>query len=172
MSVFRIALVASVLVAVAVAPAAAEVEALQEDTGFALVAGQGTAVNPRFPNIRFEIEVYAIRRADGAVWGTYRHGGSGGFVVQARCLRTEANRAVVGGIIVRSPSAPSQVGMGASLVIEDRGDFGRPLGDRLISGVGPPGNFCPFSPANVLGPFDDVVSGDFTVMAGSFGLGN
>jgi hypothetical protein len=170
MSVFRITVVVAALAVAAVTPAAAEVVPQAEGTGFALVAGRGTAVNPNVPGVRYQVEVFVVRGANGAVWGFYRHGGPGGFLVEARCVRTEAGRALIGGIIVSSPSVPGQVGMGASLVVDDRGEFGRPLDDRLISGVGPPTSTpCPFSPARVAGPWDDVVSGDFTVFTSPFG---
>jgi hypothetical protein len=165
--ILRIALAGLLLGGALVTPAAADpVAPAAEQSGFALVAGHGIVVNPRFPDIHYQIDVFAVRGADGSVSGFYRHGGPGGVVVEARCVRVESGRALVGGIIVRSPIA-GQVGMGAALAVDDRGRFGLPLGDRIISGVGPPSaNLCPFSPAQIAGPWDDVVRGDFAVVAG------
>lgn len=169
LNVLRIALAGMVLGGALVAPAAAEPVAPQaEQNGFALVVGQGTVVNPRLPGISYQIDAFVVRLADGSVRGFYRHGGRDGFVVEARCLRVESGRALVGGIIVRSP-IPGQVGMGAALAVDDRGRFGVPLGDRIISGIGPPTNLCAVSPAQIAGPWDDVVQGDFAIVTAPFG---
>ncbi len=162
----RIALAGAVLGATLVAPAAAEPVAPQvEQTGFALVVGQGTVANKFGQSYR--IDVFVVRLSDGSVSGVYRHGGAGGTVVAARCVRIEAGRALVGGIIVQS-SIPQEIGMGAALAVDDRGRLGRPLNDRIISGIGPPTNLCSFSPAQIAGPWDDVVSGDFAILAAPF----
>jgi hypothetical protein len=164
--ILRITLAVLALGAALVTPAAAEpVTSEAEHSGFALVVGHGTVVNPRLPG-SYRIEVLVVRGENGGVSGFYRHGGRDGVLVEAHCLRVESGRALVGGIIVESPIA-GQVGMAAALAVDDRGRFGSPLGDRIISGVGLPStNLCPFSPAQIAGPWDDVVRGDFAVVTG------
>ena len=170
MNCVRKVLAGAVLSLVLVTPTvAAPVSPQAEQIGFALVVGHGIVVNPKIPGLSYEIDVFVVRLPGGSVSGYYRHGGPGGDVVEARCVRVEAGRALVGGIIVKS-SIPQQIGMGANLVVDDRGRWGAPLGDRIISGIGPAtANLCPFSPAQVAGPWDDVVRGDFSVVAAPFG---
>lgn len=169
-NVFRTVLTGAVLgLALATPSFAAPVTPQAEQTGFALVVGHGTVVNPNIPGLSYQIDAFVVRLPGGSVSGYYRHGGPGGDVVEARCVRVEAGRALVGGIIVKS-SIPQQIGMGANLVVDDRGRWGAPLGDRIISGIGPAtANLCPFSPAQIAGPWDDVVRGDFSVVAAPFG---
>ncbi len=141
MNCVRKVLAGAVLSLVLVTPTvAAPVSPQAEQIGFALVVGHDIVDNPKIPGLSYEIDVFVVRLPGGSVSGYYRHGGPGGDVVEARCVRVEAGRALVGGIIVKS-SIPQQIGMGANLVVDDRGRWGsagRPDHFRDRTGHGEP----------------------------------
>ncbi len=131
-----------------------------EVTGWALVVGHGSF---EVTGITVFVTAAVGRRFDGRVTGFFRTFSShGGLTVRATCLRVESGRALIGGTIVES-SVPSQVGTPGALVVDDRAHFGAPPHDRVSIGIGPTADRCPFSPAQVAGPFDVLSSGDFIV---------
>lgn len=155
------ATVVALLLGVVASGADAAVAPQAEATGAAFVAGHGSF---EVTGITVFLTAAVVRFPDGRVSGFFRTTDSsgGGFTVRATCLRVEAGRALVGGIIVQS-SAPSQVGTPGALVVDDRAFLGAPPRDRVSLGVGPTADQCPFSPAQVAGPWDELVRGDFVV---------
>lgn len=118
---------------------------------FALVQGKGTAWGG------IELGVVAVSTPGGVVNGHVVHGTT---VVDVRCVRLSTGRALVGGVVVAS-EVPGQIGMEESFALDDRSGAGTP--DRVSIGLGQGASTCPFSPADIAGPWEELTSGDFTI---------
>jgi hypothetical protein len=129
----------------------------------AIVSGGGTIDAFGIP---VTVEAFIVGSTKGTAQGYYRSSSSfGGAEVAVQCLRVENGRAIAAGVITQS-SAPGQIGMTASLTLDDRSSSGGPPRDRIILGVAPgvpPTAICSISPSLVAGPFTVLASGDFGI---------
>ena len=159
------AAMAAVGAALMVPSAAAPEGSAGEASGSAVVSGSVNVTNEL--GLVYSVDVAVVRTVDGEVSGYYRHRDPNGHfsLVAARCLRLSPGRAIIGGVTVQS--SVGQVGTWASLAIDDRGTWGIPQPDAVSSGVQGPnqGPSCPipFSPAQILGPWDMATSGNITI---------
>ncbi len=128
----------------------------------AVVAGTGTIASG-FASTTVEIAVFGS--INGRAEGFYRVP-SAGFEVSVSCLRIEGTRALASGVVTQS-RVPSSLGLSASFVLDDRSTDGEPPLDRIILGIAnpslPPTVPCGIAPSRIAGPFDTLVSGDFTI---------